>query len=75
MTPIQKLIDQLEIGGQTKYTTHFIKKLATKLLEEEKQMILDVYCQAKKEHIAQAECYPPQFVLNEAKSYYNEIKK
>jgi hypothetical protein len=42
MNSLEKLIDALETGGQKKYSFHFIKKIATKLLEEEK------YCQCKK---------------------------
>ena len=36
MTALEKLIEALEIGGQAKYSFHFIKKLANKLLENEK---------------------------------------
>ena len=36
MTPLEKLIEALEVGGQTKYSLHFIKKIANKLIEEEK---------------------------------------
>lgn len=36
MELLEKLIEKLETGGQTKYSLHFIKKIANKLLEDDK---------------------------------------
>jgi hypothetical protein len=40
--------------------------------EMEKQQIIDAYIECKKEYIVKMDCYPPQFVVDEAKQYYNQ---
>jgi hypothetical protein len=46
------------------------------VLEQAKEMfeqqIIDTYIHIKKEYIGGMDCYPPQFVVDEAKQYYNE---
>ena len=37
------MINHLEVGGQPKYSTHFIIKLAKSLLPKEKQLIIDSF--------------------------------
>lgn len=37
-----------------------------------KEEIVNTIVDCEKEHIIQAECYPPQFVLTKAEHYYNE---
>ena len=36
-----------------------------------KEEIVNTIVDCEKEHIIQAECYPPQFVLTKAEHYYN----
>ena len=46
------------------------------VLEQAKEMfeqqIIDAYIECKKEYIVKMDCYPPQFVVDEAKQYYNQ---
>jgi len=40
--------------------------------EMEKGQIIDAIIISEKEHIIQGNVYPPQFVVDKAKKYYNE---
>jgi len=40
--------------------------------EMEKEQIIDAIIISEKEHIIQGNVYPPQFVVDKAKKYYNE---
>ena len=44
-------------------------------LEMEKQQIIDAYINCKREYVISIDCYPPQFVLNEATEYYTQTFK
>lgn len=43
--------------------------------EMEKQQIENAYIECKREYIIRMDCYPPQFVVDEAKQYYNKTFK
>jgi hypothetical protein len=40
--------------------------------EMEKQQIIDAYIECKRQYIVGMDCYPPQFVVEEAEQYYNK---
>lgn len=48
------------------------KSIIEQAKEMEKQQIIDAYIECKKEYIVRMDCYPPQFVVDEAKQYYDE---
>lgn len=49
-----------------------LKEILSKAKEMEKQQIIDAYIDIKKEYINRMDCYPPQFIVDEAKQYYNQ---
>ena len=69
----QKLLnDQQNLPIYIQYIHGVIDYVDNQLLEIEKQQIIDAYIECKKEYIVKMDCYPPQFVVDEAKQYYNE---
>lgn len=69
----QKLLnDQQNLPICIQYIHGVIDYVDNQLLEIEKQQIIDAYIECKKEYIVGMDLYPPQFVVDEAKQYYNE---
>ena len=48
-------------------------KHAESMLNKEKQIIIDAIITCEKEHYIHSTVYPPQFVIDKAEKYYNEI--
>jgi hypothetical protein len=74
---VEWLIEELERVDNTfeKDSTDYTDSLryAKEIAEEmEKQQIIDTYIECKKEYIVGMDLYPPQFVVDEAKQYYNQ---
>lgn len=53
----------------------FNEVLITQAKEMEEEQIVDAIIHCEKEHIIQANCYPPQFVVDKAKKYYKQTFK
>lgn len=68
-TAVEWLVEQLQ---QNKFITESQIYIAK---EMEKEQILDAIIISEKEHIIQGNVYPPQFVVDKAKKYYNETFK
>lgn len=66
-----KRIDNYWEKDSTDYTdsVRYAKEIAEEMF---KQQIIDAYIECKKEYIVKMDCYPPQFVVDEAKQYYNQ---
>jgi hypothetical protein len=48
------------------------KELFVNANEMHKYQVVDAIVETQREHVIQAECYPPQFVLDKAFDYYEE---
>lgn len=67
-TAVEWLQELIECGADLEQ----IKKSLPKAKEMEKQQIIDTYIECKRQYVIQENCYPPQFVVEEAEHYYNE---
>jgi len=76
MTAVEWLTEEMiqrkffEKETELSYTT--LELLTNEANEMFKQQIIDTYIHIKKEYICGMDCYPPQFVVDEAKQYYNQ---
>lgn len=69
----QRLLnDQQNLPIYIQYINSVVDYIDNQLLEMEKQQIIDTYIECKKEYIVRMDCYPPQFIVDEAKQYYNQ---
>ena len=69
-TAVEWLVEDL--GAYLPISITSVKLSIEQAKEIEKQQIMDAYIECKKEYIVKMDCYPPQFVVDEAEQYYNE---
>jgi hypothetical protein len=73
-TAVEWLVDYIE--NQNKYGYEFHPKYAEHIVQQakemEKEQIINAIIISEKEHIIQGNVYPPKFVVDKAKKYYNE---
>jgi hypothetical protein len=71
-----KKYDSAGLKDQSNYViempTHILTELEEQAKEMEKEQIINAIIISEKEHIIQGNVYPPQFVVDKAKKYYNE---
>jgi len=73
MTAVEWLVEQLfKTYNNTTEKKIDNKSIIEQAKEIEKLQIMDAYIECKKEYIVRMDCYPPQFVVDEAEQYYNE---
>jgi hypothetical protein len=63
---IKEIAELWSSPSDTPTYTQIFNVLENKL-EMEKQQIIDAYIECKREYIVRMDCYPPQFVADEAK--------
>lgn len=68
-TAVEWLIENSHIIPKNELNKRELIEQANEMFE---QQIIDAYIECKRQYVIRIDCYPPQFVVDEAEQYYNE---
>jgi hypothetical protein len=72
-TAIEWLEENLKmILPQSQFNDVIIQNIIEQAKEIEKQQIIDTWTDCKREYTVRMDCYPPQYIVNEANQYYEK---